>query len=201
MTVQIKALKGFKNYYNNECNTLSLLVKSDYDLLEHLSKAKEKLLISLTSIIDHYKKAQEIHFYHKLQASLGRRCKYLTTKRYKSSLNSLRVDLDDSLESLISIAPSKFDSHFINVIIVKDNETIELSDDKFHELNHIIRSKLTKINNKGSSFIDDDGDDDEPFEQCMMEIKKMASHIEEQIKIVNEKYLHVLRLHMKRLTL
>ena len=108
MTVQIKPLKGFKNYYNNEYNTLSLLVKSDYDLLEHLSKAKEKLLISLTSIIDHYKNAQEIHFYHKLQTSLGRRCKYLTTKRYKPSLNSLRVDLDDSLESLISIAPSKF---------------------------------------------------------------------------------------------
>ena len=202
MTAQIKALKGFKNYYNNELNTLSLLVKSDYDLLEHLSKAKEKLLISLTSIIDHYKNAQEIYFYHKLQVSQGRRADYLKTKRYKSSLNSLKVDLDDSLENLISIAPSEFVSHFINnVIIVKDNVTIELSDDKFHELNHIIRSKLTTINNKGSYFIDDDGDDDEPFEQCMMEIKKMASHIEEQIKIVNEKYLHVLRLHMKRLTL
>ena len=82
---------------------------------------------------------------------------------------------------------------------MKDNETIELSDDKFNELNHIIRSKLTKINNEGSSFIDDDGN--ESFERCMMEIKKMVSHIKEQTKIVNEKYLHVLKLHMERLTL
>ena len=201
MTVQIKALKGFKNYYNNEYNTLSLLVKSDYDLLEHLSKAKEKLLISLTSIIDHYKNAQEIHFYHKLQSSLGRRREYLTTKRYNTSLNSLKADLDDSIKNLISIALSKFDSHFINIIIVKNNETIELNDNKFNELNNIIRCKLTHINNKGSSFIDDDDDDDEPFERCMMDIKRIASHIKEQTKIVNEKYLHVLRSHMERLTL
>ena len=32
MTVQIKPLKGFDNPINNEKNTLSLLVKSDYGL-------------------------------------------------------------------------------------------------------------------------------------------------------------------------
>ena len=101
MTVQIKPLKGFKNYYNKEHNTLSLLVKSNHNLPNHLSKAKVKLLISLTSIIDNYKDYQEIHFYHKLQTSIGRRKHYLTTKRYKLSLNTLKVDLNDSLESLI----------------------------------------------------------------------------------------------------
>ena len=163
MTVQIKALKGFENYFNGEYNTLSLLIKSDYELHEHLSKAKKKILISLTSIINHYKDSQKIHFYHKLQVPLGRRCDYLTTKWYKLSLNSLKVNLDDSLENLISIAPSKFNSHFINVIIVKDDETIKLSDHEFHELNHIIRSKLTKINNEGLFFVDNN--DDNPLEK------------------------------------
>ena len=202
MTAQIKALKGFKNYYNNELNTLSLLVKSDYDLLKHLSKAKEKLLISLTSIIDHYKNAQEIYFYHKLQVAQGRRADYLKTKRYKSSLNSLKVDLDDSLENLISIAPSEFVSHFINLIIVKDNVTIELSDDKFRKLNNIIISKLTKINNinnKGSHFIDDD--DDDPFEKALINIKERNSQLKKHIKIINEKYLSFLKQYIDYLTL
>ena len=196
MTVQIKPLKGFKNHYNHEHNTLSLLVKSNYDLQEHLSNAKKKLLISLTSIMDHYKSGQEIYFYHKLQVSKGRRTDYLKTKRYKSSLNSLKVDLNNSLESLISFPPSKFVSHFINVIIVIDNETIELSDDKFHELNHIIRSKLSNINNNKLSFVDD-----EPFGKYMMEIERRKSYIKKQTKIINEKYLHVLRCHMEYLTL
>ena len=54
MTVQIKPLKGFKNPINNEKNTLSLLVKSDFKLQEHISKAREKLLVSLTNIIGNY---------------------------------------------------------------------------------------------------------------------------------------------------
>ena len=146
--------------------------------------------------MDHYKSGQEIYFYHKLQVSKGIRTDYLKTKLYKSSLNSLKVDLNNSLESLISFAPSKFVSHFINVIIVIDNETIELSDDKFHELNHIIRSKLSNINNNKLSFVDD-----EPFEKYMMEIERRKSYIKKQTKIINEKYLHVLRCHMEYLTL
>ena len=47
----IKPLKGFVNPINNESNTLSLLVKSDYELNEHLHESKQKLGISLTSII------------------------------------------------------------------------------------------------------------------------------------------------------
>ena len=123
--------------------------------------------------MDHYKSGQEIYFYHKLQVSQGRRTDYLKTKRYKSSLNSLKVDLNNSLESLISFAPSKFVSHFINVIIVIDNETIELSDDEFHKLNNIIRSKLTKINNEGSYFVDND--DEEQFEETSININNKES--------------------------
>ena len=39
MPVEIKPLKGFENPINNESNTLSLLVKSDYGLNEHLWQA------------------------------------------------------------------------------------------------------------------------------------------------------------------
>ena len=161
MTVQIKPLRGFINHYNHEQNTLSLLVKSNCDLQEHLSSAREKLLTSLTSIIDHHKTDQDIYFYHKLQVSHGRRTDYLKTKRYKTALDSLKVDLNASIENLLSFAPSKFVSHFVNVIILIDNEPIELSDDKFHELNYIIRSKLTKINNEGLFFVDNDKDDND----------------------------------------
>ena len=62
MRVQIKPLKGFENYLNGENNTLSLLVKSNHELNEHLRESKQKLLISLTSIINHYKDAQKNPF-------------------------------------------------------------------------------------------------------------------------------------------
>ena len=158
MTVQIKPLKGFKNPINHELCTLSFLVKSNLDFQEHLINAKEKILISLTAIMGYYKSCQEIYFYHKIQVPQGYEKEYLKSKRYKSSSNSLKVDLNDSLESLISFVPSKFVSHFINIIIVMDNETIELSADEFSKLNWIIRSKLTKINNEDLNFVDKDNE-------------------------------------------
>ena len=173
MTVQIKPLKGFKNSLNHELNTLSLLVKSNYNLQEYLSNAKEKILISLNCIMDYYKSGQEIYFYHKIQVPQGYKKEYLKSKRYKSSLNSLKVDLNDSLESLISFVPSKFDSHFINIIIVMDNETIELSADEFSKLNWIIRSKLTKINNEDLHFVDKDNEG--PFEKIPINMNNKVS--------------------------
>ena len=167
MTVQIKPLRGFSNPINNESNTLSLLIKSDYDLYEHLSKAKEKLLISLTSIINHYKDAQKIHFYHKLQVPIRNRSDYISTKGYELSFNSLKINLDDSFKNVISICPNTIYSHFINVIIKKDDKVIKLSDDKFHELNHIIRTSLSNINNNKLSFVGN-----KPFEKYMMKIEK-----------------------------
>ena len=41
MSVEIKPLKGFSNPINNESSTLSLLVKSDYGLNEHLHKSNK----------------------------------------------------------------------------------------------------------------------------------------------------------------
>ena len=58
MTVQLKVLKGFRQ------NSLSMIVKSDYELMDHLINAKEKLLAALNKIIDHYQ--LEIYFYHKI---------------------------------------------------------------------------------------------------------------------------------------
>ena len=191
MTVQIKPLRGFSNPINGESNTLSLLVKSDYNLCEHLSKAKEKLLISLTSIINHYKDAQKIHFYHKLQLTIRNRSDYIRTKGYELSFNSLKINLDDSFKNVIRICPDTFYSHFINVMIKKDDKVIKLSDDKFNELNRIIRTSLSKINNKELSFVDDI-----PFEKYMMEIERSKK----QSKINNEKYLHILKQYLEYLT-
>ena len=42
-----------------------------------------------------------------------------------------------------------------------NNETIELTADKFSKLNWIIRSKLTKINNEDLHFVDKDKDDND----------------------------------------
>ena len=223
MTVQIKPLKGFKNPLNHELNTLSLLVKSNYNLQEHLSNAKEKILISLNCIMDYYESGQEIYFYHKIQIPYGYKKEYLKSRRYKSSLDSLKVDLNNSLESLISFVPSKFDSHFINVIIIMDNETIELSADKFSKLNWIIRSKLTKINNedlhfdeeplekipinmnnKLSLFIDDNGYDqfeknpinNDPFEKAIINARAIDLQLKRDIKIANKKYINYLKLYI-----
>ena len=196
MTVQIKPLKGFENYLNGENNTLSLLVKSNHELNEHLRESKQKLFISLTSIINHYKDAQKIHFYHKLLVPIRNRSDYIKTKWYELSFNSLKINLDDSFKNVISMCPNTIYSHFINVIINKDDKVIKLSDDKFHELNHTIRSSLSNINNNKLSFVDN-----KPFEKSMMKIEKKNSYIEKQTNIINKKYLRILRQHVEYLTL
>ena len=69
MPVEIKPLKGFSNPINNESNTLSLLVKSDYELYEHLNESRNKLISSLNSILNYFKDS-DIKFYHKVQIPL-----------------------------------------------------------------------------------------------------------------------------------
>ena len=156
MTVQIKPLKGFKNYMNGEHNTLSLLVKSDCKLQEHLSNAREKLLASLTSIIDHYNSNHDIYFYHKLQVPNGRRrTDNPKTKAYKTKLDSLKIDLNVSIKDLLRIANCEFSSHFVNITILLNNEELELSKDEFIKLNWKIRSALSKINSEECVFVDD----------------------------------------------
>ena len=192
MPVEIKPLKGFVNPINKETNTLSLLVKSDYDLYEHLSKVKGKLISSLTCILNHFKDS-EINFYHKIQI---KNSIYKTTKCYKSSLISLKKDIDDSIKYAIDICPNSHMSHFVNIFAEKNGNTIMLNNDEFNELNRLIRSSISHINNDQCLLVDNI-----PFEGDMMKIESSNAYIVKQSKIINEKYLHILRQHFKYLTL
>ena len=194
MSVQIKPLKGFKNHINNETNTLSLLVKSDYELREHLNESKQKLLISLTSIINHLKEAQEIYFYHKLEIPFKRDFDYIRTRCYKVSSNTLKRDIDDSFKNVIRLCSNSFKSRFVNVFAKKNGNTILLNNNEFIELNHIIRNAISNINIY--EFVDYI-----PFEKPMMKIEKKNAYIEKKTKIINKKYLHILRQYIEYLTL
>ena len=195
MSLQIKPLKGFENMFNNESNTLSLLVKSDYDLYEHIDKSKRKLKLSLTCILNHFKDS-EIKFYHKILCSYKNRSEYLVTTLYKISLFSLKRDLDDSFKEVIESFPNKFFSHFINIIIKKNDKLLKLDDKEFIKLNHIIRCSISSINNKQLSFLDNI-----PFEKPMRKIEKKNAYITKQSKIINKKYLRILKQHIKYLTI
>ena len=170
MPVEIKLLKGFSNPINNESNTLSLLIKSDYGLNEHLYESKQKLLISLTSIIDHLKDAHEIYFYHKLEIPSFYRGKpdYPRTRCYKISSNSLERDLDDSFKDVVRMCSNRFHSHFVNVVAKKNNEVLKLDKDNFLEVNHIIRDAISNIKKYQYLFVDN-----KPFEKTMRKIKKI----------------------------
>ena len=157
MTVQIKPLKGFKNYLNNEFNTMSLLVKSDLELKEHLSNAREKLLVSLTNIMDNYNSSHIIYFYHKVQVLYGKKTEYLSTKACFTKSHTLKRDLNDSIKDLLKLAYGKLKSHFVNITILLNDKELNLSKDEFINLNWKIRSNLSKMDNSSDSlFIDDD---------------------------------------------
>ena len=195
MTVQIKPLKGFRNPINSESNTLSLLIKSDYELYEHLSKAKEKLILSLSSILNHFKNS-EVNFYHKMQVPSKNGPIYITTRDYKLSLNSPKGIIDDSLKRVFDICHNSFLSHFVNIFVIKNGNTITLNNDNFLELNRIIRDAISNVNKIQYSFADND-----PFEKIMTRINKKDRYIDKQSKTVNKRYLSVLKQHMEYLTL
>ena len=154
MTVQIKPLKGFKNYLNNEFNTMSLLVKSDLELKEHLSNAREKLLVSLTNIMDNYNSSYIIYFYHKVQVLYGKKTEYLSTKACLTKSHTLKRDLNDSIKDLLKLAYGKLKSHFVNITILLNDKELNLSKDEFINLNWKIRSNLSKMDNKDPIFVD-----------------------------------------------
>ena len=196
MPVEIKPLMGFENIMNNELSTLSLLVKSDFGLNEHLRKSKQKLVISLTSIIDHLTDAQKIHFYHKLQIPYKGKTYYIRTRYYEISSNSLKRDLDDSFKEVITSCPDGFDSHFVNVVAKKNNEVLKLDKDNFLEVNNIIRGAISNIKKYQYLFLDN-----KPFEKTMEKIERKNRYINKQTKIVNKRYLSVLKQHIQYLTL
>ena len=155
MTVQIKLLKGFKNPINDEMNTLSLLVKSDLNLKEHLSKAKEKLLTALTCIMEDYNQNYIIYFYHKLQVIYENKTEYLSTKAYLTNSCNLKRDLNSSVEEVLKMTYGKKTSHFVNLRIKLNDDVIELSKDELSNLNWKIRSNISKMNNEEILFVND----------------------------------------------
>ena len=155
MTVQIKLLKGFKNPINDEMNTLSLLVKSDLNLKEHLSKAKEKLLTALTCIMEAYNQNYIIYFYHKLQVIYENKTEYLSTKAYLTNSCNLKRDLNSSVEEVLKMTYGKKTSHFVNLRIKLNDDVIELSQKEFKDLNLKLISALSKMN-KDYLFIDEE---------------------------------------------
>ena len=161
MTVQIKLLKGFKNFVNDEFNTLSLLVKSDLVLRHHLSNAYEKILTSLTCILENFDSNIFIHFYHKLSTIYENKMEYLCTKNYHTDLDQLISNLDTSIEEVIKMTYGKFQSHFINVTIKlnDDDNVYELKPKEFKDLNLKLRSELSKMNKEEDLFNDSNNED------------------------------------------
>ena len=160
MTVQIKLLKGFRNFVNNEMNTLSLLVKSDLVLRNHLSNAYEKILTSLTCILENFDSNIVIYFYHKLSVIYENKMEYLCTKNYYTDLGQLKSSLDSSIEEVIKMTYGKFQSHFINVTIkLNDDDIYELSQKEFKDLNLKLRSALSKMNEEEYLFHDYNNED------------------------------------------
>ena len=155
MSSSVKLLKGFRNPINDEMNTLSLLVKSDLDLKEHLRNAKEKLLTALTCIIENYDSNYIIYFYHKLQILYENKTEYLSTKAYLTSLENLKIDLNSSVEEVLKMTYGKKTSHFVNVRIKLNDDVIELSQKEFKDLNLKLISALSKMN-KDYLFIDEE---------------------------------------------
>ena len=194
MPVEIKPLKGFSNPINNESNTLSLLVKSDYELYEHLNESRNKLISSLNSILNYFKDS-DIKFYHKVQIPLKFNINtFITSRCYKLSFDSIKVTIDNSLKDVIESCPNSFTSHFINIFVKKNGDTIILNNDKFIEVNHIIRDAIS--NNHIYNFSNNN-----PFEKIMTKIDKKNRYIDKQSKIVNKRYLSVLKQHIEYLTL
>ena len=159
MPVEIKLLRGFKNPINNENNSMSLLVKSDLDLKEHLISAEEKLRVSLNSIFQNYYSNHITYFYHKLQVLYENKKEHLCSKTYFTDIGNLKRDLNASLKETLRIAYGKKISHFVNVTIRLNDHVIELSQEEFKDLNLKLRSDLSKMNDKKALFVDYNNED------------------------------------------
>ena len=162
MTVQIKPLLGYVNPINDENNTLSLLIKSNWPLREHLSNAIEKILASLTCIIRKYESKYKLYFYHKIKISCNRDPEYHRTKSYEMHSQTIEKELSNSIKETLKKDFGKLLSHFINITISLNDELLVISKDSFSKLNWSIRNELAKINNK----------DPQPFNNEVKDIKE-----------------------------
>ena len=158
MTVQIKPLLGYVNPINDENNTLSLLIKSNCQLQEHLSNSICKTLSALKCIMKKYDSKYSLHFYHKIKILCNNKKdpEYYTTKKYEMHAKTLEIELSNSIKEISRKDFGKLLSHFINITISLNDEPLVLNTKEFTNLNWLIRNRLAKINNKEPQFFDNE---------------------------------------------
>ena len=152
----VKLLKGFRNPINNEINTISLLLKSNLDLNEHIKSIRPKLLNALTCISENYGNGNNVCFHHKIVIAWHRCNDYLATRDYLIKLDNLEKNLNSSLKETIRITRGKRVSHFVNIQISPNDdidEVLELSKKEIVDINSKVMSSIS-IRNDEYIFID-----------------------------------------------
>ena len=213
MTVQIKPLLGYVNPINNENNTLSLLIKSNCQLQEHLSNSICKTLSALKCIMKKYDSKYSLHFYHKIKILCNNKKdpEYYTTKKYEMHAKTLEIELSNSTKEISRKDFGKLLSHFINITISLNDEPLVLNTKEFTNLNWMIRNNLAKINNMEPQFFDDEKtnevgqikknrevslfiDDDhyDPFEKRIHKAKEIALHLKRNMMKTNKNVISIL---------
>ena len=159
MSVQIKPLLGYVNPMNSENNTLSLLIKSNYQLREHLSNSLNKILSALKSIMEKYDSKYTMYFYHKIRILCDNKKdpKYHRSKKYAMIAKNLEIELRNSFVDILRKNFGKLLSHFINIKISLNDETLVLDAQEFTNLNWLIRDRLAKINDVIPTFNNGEG--------------------------------------------
>ena len=151
----VKLLKGFRSPITEEMNTISLLLKSNLDLKEHIKSVRVKLLKALTCILENYGRNYNVYFHHKIVVLCGRNNEYPSTNEYLTSLANLKKNLNSSLNHAIRMTyGKKKSSHFVNIRMESNGKVVELSKREFIELNSKIISAISMINDE-CLFIDD----------------------------------------------
>ena len=155
----LKLLKGFKNPISNESNTISMLLKSNLDLNDHIKSFRLKLLKALTCILENYGHNNYVCFHHKIVVAWSRSNDYLATRDYLIKMDNLEKNLNSSLKETIRMTRGKRVSHFVNVQIASNDdidEVLELSKKEFMDLNTKITSAISIINDEYLFINDED---------------------------------------------
>ena len=150
----VKLLKGFCNPINGETNTISLLLKSNLDLNEHIKSVRVKLLKALTCILENYGRNYDVYFHHKIVVEREKSYEYLSTNYHYTKLAYLKNDLNSSLNEAIRLTYGEIDTHFVNKKMVSNGKVVELSKREFIDLNSKMMSAISIINDE-YIFIDD----------------------------------------------
>ena len=103
MIVQVKLLKGYVNPINDESNSVSLLIKSDCQLREQISKGLNKILTALKCIIKKYDAKYSLFFYHKIKISCNnnKEPEYYCTKKHEMHEKTIDKELSNSTKEIL----------------------------------------------------------------------------------------------------